>query len=130
MNRWIRWGLAAAAVGTGLLMVSAGLARPRAWPFYAVAAFCFLIAGCSATRGRVNDLCWSLIGTFLFAGSASYVIAMAMQGRWLASFGEPSFVWALLLFATVGWWGALVAWRMGFGLRRRYWPHLGGDPDA
>jgi hypothetical protein len=130
MKPWIRWALAAAAIAAGALMVSAGLGRPRAWPFHAVGAFCFIVAGCCATRGRINDLCWSLLGSFLFAGSAGYVVAMALQGRWISSPGEPSLLWAALLFATVGWWGALVAWRMGFGLRRRYWPHLGGDPDA
>jgi len=99
-------GCFSAVCGVEMVVV----ATPKAPGFYLVALICQLLCIACIGRTKVRQMLGSCVGTTLFAGSLRYGYA---------SFAQPAFFNALVLFVVFGLPGAAYALVARFGFRRK-----------
>ena len=121
MSRGLQSVLAVAAVLSGVMMMVAAPPTDKAPMFYAVVAFCFVLACACLTRGRTAQFFGSVVGLGVFVAGCWYLASMIAELRISMGGGrsQPSVRNAILFLISFGLPGAAYAWHAGFGLRRR-----------
>jgi hypothetical protein len=119
-------GLVSAVIG--VVMVVSAPPTDKAFGFYLISLFCFLICVSCIGSARVRHLIGSAVGLVLVACSLWYVFEVATKGSNAARFGPPSLINALVLFLFLGIPGLMYVGAARFGIRRVMQGGSGADP--
>jgi len=114
-------GVVAALFGAAMLAIAPSMEKPIAIAGFG--AFCFTIAGACLLRGRIAQMCGSLIASgVLLAGAFYFVHELILQHWWSASRGEPSLSNATRFLGVYGLpaLAYLVYARFGFAAAKRH----------
>ena len=112
-------GLFATLFGVVMILTAPPEAGAKAMIFYALGAFCLLIAIACLTQGRARQFVGSIIGSAIFLAGIAYLCSELMHGVfWSTPLSEPSAFQAVLYLVFIGYPGASYAYRTGFGFRR------------
>jgi len=101
-----------------VVMVVAAPPTDKAFGFYLIALFCFLICISCIGNTRVRHLIGSAVGVVLVAASGWYVFEVITNGPNATRIGRPSLLNALALFLALGIPGFMYAAAARFGIRR------------
>lgn len=91
MSRGLRSVLAVAAGLSGVMMMVAAPPTDKAPLFYAVGAFCFVVACACLARGRTAQFFGSVVGSAVFIAGCWYLVSMIeeLRSRWAVVGASP-----------------------------------------